>query len=225
MNEGGRHLENNSNTLVDSAYNILLKRIVSIEYAPGTVLNEQGLVGELNISRTPIHAACIRLSQDGLIEFLPKKGLRITEIDADFIRDLHDTRDLIEPYAVENFGRDIPKDLLLNYLHIFENPDSPRELLFRTDLDMHMATVLQTKNRLLCNYYKGISHHIERISTVCGEYTPGRLIESNQEHIDFLLALLQDDIPAATASIRDHLKKARASAYHAAIIDNPNRNS
>ena len=64
------------------AYDILLKRIVENEYPPGFMLNELSLHSELNISRTPIHNAMVRLQQEDLVEILPKKGIRVTDITA-----------------------------------------------------------------------------------------------------------------------------------------------
>lgn len=212
-------MESSGNTLAQKAYDILLNRIITIQYEPGTVLNEQGLVSDLNISRTPIHAACIQLQHDGLIEFIAKKGIRVTDIDADFIRDIHDMRAMIEPYALEKYGCSIPKEQLLRYLRQFADPATTKEALFDLDLDLHTQLVHQTGNRLLCSYFDTLRHHIARIANICGRRSTNRLAASNKEHESLLIPLINDDIPGAVEALRKHLKNSREVACQLIVID------
>jgi DNA-binding GntR family transcriptional regulator len=206
--------------LSDKAYSILLQRIISIKYKPGQELNEAGLVNDLCISRTPIHAACIRLAQEGLLEFLPKKGLRVTDIDAETIREIHDIRDLIEPYAIRNYGSSIDKGHLLEFIKIFSDDNSSRSLLYASDTKMHMEFVMQTHNKLLCNYYHSLQNQFERISNLCGEAEKERVYVSNKEHIDILVALMSDNLEAAEEACRVHLRKSREAAYRDIVFTN-----
>ncbi len=57
-----------------TAYNHIYRKIMVLEYAPGQRLEEKQLMGELNIGRTPIREALVRLSADFMIETIPKKG-------------------------------------------------------------------------------------------------------------------------------------------------------
>ncbi len=54
--------------LGDSVYQVLYEAIIELNLTPGTVLSETGLAKELNISRTPIRNAFIRLTAEGLLE-------------------------------------------------------------------------------------------------------------------------------------------------------------
>jgi DNA-binding GntR family transcriptional regulator len=207
-----------NSSLSTEAYKILLKRIVSIQYEPGTILNENGLVAELGISRTPIHSACIRLNQENLISFLPKKGIQVTKLDAEAIREIHDIRMLIEPYAIRNFGNRLNKDHLLEYIKLFQNPDTTREDLYEADVKMHMEIVAQTHNKLLCNYYASLQNQFERISNICGQRETERLNASNQEHVDMLIALINDDLESAEKAALYHLQLSREAAYRVIVI-------
>ncbi len=68
--------------LSDKAYRAIEERIVTLELAPGAIVSEGALASELTIDRTPVREALQRLAQEGLVQFLPDRGLRITEIDA-----------------------------------------------------------------------------------------------------------------------------------------------
>lgn len=207
------------------AYKILLQRIVSGEYKPGSTLNEAGLVNDLGISRTPIHSAMIRLQQEHLVEFLPKKGLRVTDITAETIREIHDIRDLIEPYSVREFGRQISKDRLLYFLEVFNGKNSSDTsaenllLLYESDVSLHMEFVSQTRNKLLCDYYASLQNQFERIANICGQNDIDRLFASNEEHTNIILALLKDDITTAEEAVRKHLRLSREAAYKTLVIN------
>lgn len=205
-------------SLSTEVYRILLKRIVSIQYEPGTILNENGLVTELGISRTPIHSACIRLNQENLISFLPKKGIQVTTLDAEAIREIHDIRMLIEPYAIRNFGNRLNKDHLLEYIKLFQSPNTTREDLYEADVKMHMEIVAQTHNKLLCNYYASLQNQFERISNICGQREKERIAASNQEHVNMLIALINDDLESAEKATLYHLQLSREAAYRVIVI-------
>lgn len=54
--------------LGDSVYRVLYEAIISLTLAPGTSLSETALAKELNVSRTPIRNAFLRLAAEGLLE-------------------------------------------------------------------------------------------------------------------------------------------------------------
>ncbi len=54
--------------LGDSVYQVLYEAIIELRLTPGTVLSETALAKELNISRTPIRNAFLRLAGEGLLE-------------------------------------------------------------------------------------------------------------------------------------------------------------
>src|SRR5438445_3654545 len=68
-------------TLTDKAYAQIEELIVTLRVAPGTVLSELVLADRLGIGRTPIREALQRLSRDGLINILPRRGVLVSEID------------------------------------------------------------------------------------------------------------------------------------------------
>jgi DNA-binding GntR family transcriptional regulator len=55
--------------------------IVTLQLPPGAVLSELVLSKRLNIGRTPIREALQRLSRDGLVNILPRRGILVSEIN------------------------------------------------------------------------------------------------------------------------------------------------
>jgi len=69
-------------SLTDEAYAALEERIVTLEMAPGSAVSEQVLCNEIGLGRTPVREAIQRLAREGLVQVLPRKGIRVTETDA-----------------------------------------------------------------------------------------------------------------------------------------------
>ena len=71
----------NDVTLTDRAYAELEELIVTLQLPPGTALSELVLAQRLGIGRTPIREALQRLSRDGLVNILARRGVLVSEID------------------------------------------------------------------------------------------------------------------------------------------------
>jgi DNA-binding GntR family transcriptional regulator len=71
----------NDVTLTERAYAELEELIVTLQLPPGTALSELVLARRLGIGRTPIREALQRLSRDGLVNILARRGVLVSEID------------------------------------------------------------------------------------------------------------------------------------------------
>lgn len=206
--------------LSKKAYDILLNRIITNEYPSGFMLNELGLQAELNISRTPIHTAMVMLQRDNLVEILPKRGIVVSHITAETIRDIYDVRELIELYALRNFGHIFPKDKLLEYLKVFSigYETDIYDRVFGEDVQFHMDIVGLTNNKVIISYYSSLKNQFIRLSNLSGRNNERRVSLSNVEHGAIIKAMLQDDIDSAVEAMKEHLKKARETAYKVIIL-------
>lgn len=210
-------------SLSDSVYQEALSRIVRCQYPPGSLVSEEQLVHELNASRTPIRSALIRLQQENLVRIIPKKGILVSQITPNYIRDLYNLRELIELYAIESFGQNFPKDRLMQYLTDFapDNTGHNMDQIIDADVRFHIEIVSHTDNSLLCGYYRSMQDHLTRLTYFCGICMKDRVPESNNEHRDIILALLKDDLEAARALLKAHLKSAREVAYLSMLESSP----
>lgn len=209
-----------STKLSDTAYDELLTRIISCQYSPGSLLSEEKLVAELGISRTPIRSALIRLQQEHLVQIISKKGILVSEITPEGIRDMFNLRDLIEPYAIREFGCNFKKDQLIYYLNLFsqEYSNNDYQVVFDSDVQFHTDIVRATGNTFLCAFYDSLQKLLSRITLICGISVTDRVRKSNQEHVEIVLSLLKDDTESAVSMLETHLKEARESAYQAILI-------
>jgi DNA-binding GntR family transcriptional regulator len=68
-------------SLTEQAYRVIEEQIVTLRLKPGDVLSEQSLSATTKFGRTPIREALQRLSREGLITILPRKGVLVSDIN------------------------------------------------------------------------------------------------------------------------------------------------
>ena len=85
--------------LVDEAARALRDAILNGELSSGTRLRQVQLATQLGISRTPLREALMKLEQEGLIELLPRGGLRVALLNLDEAVELYDVREVLDGLA------------------------------------------------------------------------------------------------------------------------------
>jgi DNA-binding GntR family transcriptional regulator len=88
-------------TLVELATDRLRDAILSGALRPGEKVREEQLCVEFGISRAPLREALRLLSQQGLVEHLPRRGSRVSVWSPTDIRQLYALRHVLERHAVE----------------------------------------------------------------------------------------------------------------------------
>jgi len=68
------------NSLAEIAYGHLYRHIISLDYPPGTGLEEKKLMEELKLGRTPIREALVRLAAERLVTTIPGKGFVVKQL-------------------------------------------------------------------------------------------------------------------------------------------------
>lgn len=91
----------NKTPLFEGAYSALKNAILEGEFPPGYQGSEQEIATQLGMSRTPVHEAIIRLQQEGLMEIRPKKGVVISTIAPEDMKQIYDITIALEGMAAE----------------------------------------------------------------------------------------------------------------------------
>ncbi len=101
----------------------LKKAIYAGEIKSGEELSLTGIAAEMGVSRTPVREAFQELAADGLITLRMNRGAIVNEIDDKFIRDIFETRILLESEAAARaaaHGMDVAS-LLAKLYHLQDN--------------------------------------------------------------------------------------------------------
>jgi DNA-binding GntR family transcriptional regulator len=105
-----QHERSGAQRSTEFAYKLIKQKILDNEYAAGAQILEQDIAAELNVSRTPVREAFIRLKQDGLLEIVPRHGVRISVLSPNDMREIYEVLMSLEPLAVELLARRKPSD-------------------------------------------------------------------------------------------------------------------
>ena len=88
-------------TKADDIALVIEEAIVSGELEPGTVLRQEQLSEQFNVSRTPIREALRRLAALGLVSFVPNRGVRVRTISREELHEAFMVRAELEALATE----------------------------------------------------------------------------------------------------------------------------
>ena len=88
-------------TKADDIALALEESIVSGEIPPGSVLRQEHLSEQFQVSRTPVREALRRLAALGLVSFEPNRGVRVRMLSRDEIREAFMVRAELEGLATE----------------------------------------------------------------------------------------------------------------------------
>lgn len=85
--------------LADEVYDQLMSAILSGEIGPEDRLVQERLAVEMDISRTPVREALMRLEQEGVLATSPRGGFTLYRIAESEIRELYQARAAVESHA------------------------------------------------------------------------------------------------------------------------------
>ena len=90
-----------NSVLTDHAYSEILKKILSVEIKPGSRIREDILAEQLGVSRTPVREAVNRLTQNGFITYVKRKGLYCVKVTRQDLLNLLELRIALESLSFE----------------------------------------------------------------------------------------------------------------------------
>jgi DNA-binding GntR family transcriptional regulator len=218
------HAPNRANptSLVDEAYEQIRRRILDNVWPPGHRALEQEVALALGMSRTPVREALLRLRNEGLIEVIPRHGMRVLPVSPNDMHEIYQILTALECMAAELLARRQPSDKELAPL--VAATKAMDKALKADDLDgwaaaderFHAHLLDLAGNRQLqttvLNYWDRA--HRARMFTLRLRPKP---VNSTKEHMQMVERLRAGDAAGAAAVTRAH--RERASRELVAIFE------
>jgi len=199
--------------LSDQVYKRLKKAITTNALAPKERIDINDLSEQLGVSRTPIKDAISRLSVEGLVTVLPKKGTYVTPFTTKDMSELFSIRLMLEAgfchHIIHNVTLENLKELE-NIIRISERAleGSPEhfDYFFYNDLDakFHEELMKASGNERLVQVYRSLNFHTQ-VARYYFEKYEEKLKRGQQEHIKILKALSQKDTESFEQHVREHI--------------------
>jgi DNA-binding GntR family transcriptional regulator len=89
-----------SSSLVELTVNRLRREILAGALVPGERLVEEQVTKRFGISRAPLREALRLLAQQGMVEHLPRRGVRVATLSDQDAEELFEVRDVLERFAL-----------------------------------------------------------------------------------------------------------------------------
>lgn len=199
-------------------YEMIKRNIINCAYMPGTVLTEDFLCGEFGISRTPIREALSRLEQERLLTVLPKKGIKISDLKVNDVNTIYETRVLVEPYCIRNYGYRVDQDVLHRirdvYNEVTEQYTQEQQYeLCNEDDRLHQALCEASQNPYLLQTMTHIRDQNARLRFMSGKLAHDRLMQTRQEHLDMIDAIVDKQYEKAAQVLLLHLERSKSTAF------------
>lgn len=203
--------------LAVTAYETIVKKIICLEYQPSAHLEENQLVEDLGIGRTPIREALVRLQGEKMVESHPNKGVIVRPIT------LQNTKAMFESMHIFEFGvvdiamkkdctafikrmkainEDVKKAILSN--HVFE--------LVEANHEFHMSFARCSQNEFLIRGVEDVRTEAKRLSFLSYGNTidPERPLDVHydsvvKEHENMIEALILKDEARLKALLQEHI--------------------
>ena len=200
-------------SLVDRAYEAIKRKILALEYRPGQWLNESRICDEFGFGRTPVHHAVHRLSRDGLLEIIPRKGLMIRPDSMNEVLDLMEARSSVEPnvaaLAAERASPEQVKAMRTMLAQSAKITDKRyRRPFMEIDRAFHATIAEAAGNPILADVIRPLHERSGRLWFLRLHYSDD-LATTQVEHEAILAAIEQGDRDAAARAMQRHITSLR----------------
>lgn len=200
-------------SLVKVAYARLKEEIRTSRMPPGFQATEPEISDLLDMSRTPVREALIRLEAEGLVELKPRRGARVLPVSPKDMREIYELLTALEPEAAAKVAeqRLEPSELLVleEATSRMENAIEAQDLdaWAAADNDFHTQLLYFHGNARLTNFVASLLQqaHRARMVTLKMRALP---VQSTMEHREILESLSRGDAKTTRRLFRTHRERA-----------------
>jgi len=197
-------------SLSDKAYDIIKEAIISNKLKPGEILAEEKLAEELQISRTPIKAALLKLVYEEIAEINQSKNVVVSDITQKEIEDITLVRESLESLAVLLLKDKITKKqieeikgMYIDQLHMVENQRD--EDFIELDYEFHTKIAEYTNNSFLRDMIKKANLVTKRFLILSGTVNQYGSV-ANKEHKEIVDYIEKGEFELASEDMKRHLQ-------------------
>lgn len=198
-------------TAVQQVYDVLRRRIVTLDLPPGTVLSLKELAEEFGVSPTPVREALILLGEEGLVDIFPQSRTAVAHINVQSAREAHFLRRSVEVEIARLLAAGMADEDAAGLGTLIARQKAAQaagDLTAFTDADNAFH---ETMYRLagvggLWDLIDAQRAHLDRLRRLHLP-TKGKTQKIIREHEEILAAIAGHDADRAEAAVRNHLKE------------------
>ncbi|HET6626261.1 MAG TPA: GntR family transcriptional regulator [Nocardioidaceae bacterium] len=214
---GSLSLEHSST--VDRVAGELRRALFDGELEPGTPLREIALAEAIGVSRSTVREALGLLVNEGVATREPNRGVFVTELDPDSVRDVCRSRAVLEIAGVRRWAtaseaaRDAVRRALVDFT-VAAQSDASRAELTAAHLGIHRSLVGLTESQRLMSLADALSAEV-RLGLAKVDRIRRNSTDQVASHRALLNLLERGDTEAAATELQHHLEHAETSMLDA----------
>lgn len=198
----------------EKVYAFLKRGIINLTYPPGGKINIRELQQELGVSHTPIKDALFRLAGEGMVEISSRRGTFATEVTERDIREIAETRLILETGAVEIVARQITDEQFAELEALFRATLIVGETVgydsyMERDSQFHLKIIELTNNQRLIKLYRQLNAHMQIVRFRFARRAKRKLSWTDEDHARILKAIQEHDVHKAVDTVKQHLLRVR----------------
>lgn len=192
--------------LSSQVYETLKESIIKGDIKPGTRLTEKIVIDELGVSSTPVREAFRKLNNDGLIEMIPYKGVKVKSIDVADLVEVYSCRAMFEKHSIKLAIENYEPELVADLCKILEQSKIATTQTGYVDYNtqFHNRILKQANNSRLEGFFKQLEDVILH-NRLHSSYSEERKKEINEEHEEIIKAIAQRDSESAETYMEKHI--------------------
>lgn len=190
------------------AYELIRNQIITLDLAPGVLVNAQHLAAELQVPLFAVEEALKLLAHEHLVRITPRHGTYVADVNVADLEQLSELRIELESLAAALAAERATGDDLAVLEALREAQlaaDDPRAL-FELDHQFHQVIAQAAKNVYLAEtleHFYGLSLRLWYLALPRLQFLPGAV----GKHFDLVDAIRRHDDAAAEAIARAHVRE------------------
>ena len=185
--------------------------ILQGELEPGQRLHANDLAERWDVSATPLREAFQRLASDGLVEMLPQRGARVTDVSVDEATQIYELRIVLEPLCLRqslDVSDDEHREEIAAAFDVFRSASTMEEGV-EAHAAFHAALLSRCPSSWLLRFTTQLSaaSRLFQVASLGGR--PARR-HPKAEHRAIRDAALRGDVERCVALQEEHLRRTYA---------------
>jgi len=112
----------------EKAYHLIKEKIITLELAPSSVIDEHTLMEDLGLGRTPIREALRRLAAENLVNVIPRRGTFVADIRITDLQGIFEVRMVLAGFCARLAAQRIGRDQIAHMGSVLERLERLEEL-------------------------------------------------------------------------------------------------
>ena len=192
------------------AYSYLRSAIITGRYPPEKPLIEREICDKLGVSRTPVREALRRLGSEGLVYFIPNRGVFVSGLSKDKARQLYELKEALEGMAARLCAERGDEESIARLAECIEMQRSYAardEIEIAVDLDLrfHVLLVESCGNKMIEEQAKSLLLQTRRLSQLA-VYDTDHSGEFLDQHRYILDCIRAHDGNSAADAVGRHIR-------------------